>query len=148
MKQLLLGLSLFLAAFASTAQEYDAALAKELGADELGMKSYVLVILKTGPVVVSNKVQRDSIFSGHMKNIGRMSDAGWLVSAGPIGKNDKQYRGIYIFDVRSVEEAEKLVVTDPAVASGVLAAEYYPWYASAALPVHKKYHKKIQKRGL
>lgn len=148
MKQLLLGLSLFLAAFASTAQEYDAALAKELGADELGMKSYVLVILKTGPVVVSNKVQRDSIFSGHMKNIGRMSDAGWLVSAGPIGKNDKQYRGIYIFDVRSVEEAEKLVFTDPAVASGVLAAEYYPWYASAALPVHKKYHKKIQKRGL
>lgn len=133
---------------ALNAQQYDQALATELGADELGMKSYVMVILKTGPVVVNEKQQRDSIFAGHMQNIGRMSEAGWLVSAGPIGKNDKQYRGIYIFDVRTVEEAEKLVITDPAVESGLLAAEYYPWYASAALPIHKKYHKKIQKRGL
>jgi uncharacterized protein YciI len=148
MKYFILALSIFLATISMMAQEYDQALAQELGADELGMKSYVLVILKTGPAVVSNKEQRDSIFAGHMKNIGRLSEDGWLVSAGPIGKNDKHYRGIYIFDVRTVDEAEKLVVTDPAVASGILAAEYFSWYASAALPVHKKYHKKIQKRGL
>lgn len=148
MKQTFLSLILLLLTLASNAQQYDQALATELGADERGMKSYVLVILKTGPVVVNDKQQRDSIFAGHMQNIGRMSEAGWLVSAGPIGKNDKQYRGIYIFDVRTIEEAEKLVVTDPAVKSGVLAAEYYPWYASAALPIHKKYHKKIQKKGL
>lgn len=148
MKQSFLSLTLLLLTLALHAQQYDQALATGLGADELGMKSYVLVILKTGPVVVNDKQQRDSIFAGHMQNIGRMSEAGWLVSAGPIGKNDKQYRGIYIFDVRTIEEAEKLVVTDPAVKSGVLAAEYYPWYASAALPLHKKYHKKIQKKGL
>ena len=148
MKQTLFSLIFLVIVLALNAQQYDQALATELGADERGMKSYVLVILKTGPVVVNDKQQRDSIFAGHMQNIGRMSEAGWLVSAGPIGKNDKQYRGIYIFDVRTIEEAEKLVVTDPAVKSGVLAAEYYPWYASAALPIHKKYHKKIQKKGL
>lgn len=146
MKQILWVVSIFMVNLSMLSQEYDQALATELGADELGMKSYVLVILKTGPFSVNDKHQRDSIFSGHMQNIGRMSDAGWLVSAGPIGKNDRQYRGIYIFDVRTIEEAEKLVITDPAVSSGVLAAEYYPWYASAALPVHKKYHHKIQKK--
>lgn len=141
-------ISLLLVINGLKSQEYDQALATELGADERGMKSYVLVILKTGPVSVRDKHQRDSIFSGHMQNIGRMSDAGWLVSAGPIGKNERQYRGIYIFDVRTIEEAEKLVLTDPAVSSGLLAAEYYPWYASAALPVHKKYHQKIQKKKI
>lgn len=148
MKYTFLVLSFLLASTVMFAQDYDPALAEELGADERGMKWYVLVILKTGPTEVNEKQQLDSIFAGHMQNIGRMSEAGWLVSAGPIGKNERRYRGIYIFDVRTIAEAEKLVVTDPAVAAGVLAAEYYPWYASAALPIHKKYHKKIQKKGL
>lgn len=144
----LLAAGILLLSLNVSGQKFDKRLATELGADERGMKSYVLVILKTGPVVVSEKQKLDSIFAGHMQNIGRMSDAGWLVSAGPIGKNERQYRGIYIFDVRTIEEAEKLVITDPAVSSGVLVAEYYSWYASAALPIHKKYHKKIQKKGL
>ena len=148
MKQIFILVTVLITVFQSYAQEYDEALAKELGADERGMKSYVFVILKTGPIEIKDKPKLDSIFTGHMKNIGRMSDAGWLVSAGPIGKNERKYRGIYIFDVRTIEEAEKLVNTDPAVSSGVLAAEYYPWYASAALPVHKKYHQKIQKKSI
>lgn len=129
------------------AQKLDKRLAKKLGADEYGMKSYVLVILKTGETTISDKQQRDSIFAGHMKNIGRMADAGLLVSAGPIAKNERQYRGIYIFDVKTIAEAETLVSTDPAVTSGLLAAEYFSWYASAALPLHNKYHKKIQKKS-
>lgn len=129
------------------AQKLDKRLAKKLGADEYGMKSYVLVILKTGKTTISDKQQRDSIFAGHMKNIGRMADAGLLVSAGPIAKNERQYRGIYIFDVKTIAEAETLVSTDPAVTSGLLAAEYFSWYASAALPLHNKYHKKIQKKS-
>ena len=129
------------------AQKFDKRLAKKLGADEYGMKSYILVILKTGETTISDKQQRDSIFAGHMKNIGRMADAGLLVSAGPIAKNEQQYRGIYIFDAKTIAEAEILVSTDPAVISGLLAAEYFSWYASAALPLHNKYHKKIQKKS-
>ncbi|MBN2766585.1 MAG: hypothetical protein JXR27_09460 [Paludibacteraceae bacterium] len=129
------------------AQKFDKRLAKKFGADEYGMKSYVLVILKTGETTISDKQQRDSIFAGHMQNIGRMADAGLLVSAGPIAKNERQYRGIYIFDVKTIAEAETLVSTDPAVTSGLLAAEYFSWYASAALPLHNKYHRRIQKKG-
>lgn len=147
MKQSIIILLMTIVTIGCFAQKFDKRLAKKLGADEYGMKSYVLVILKTGETTISDKQQRDSIFAGHMQNIGRMADAGLLVSAGPIAKNERQYRGIYIFDVKTIAEAETLVSTDPAVTSGLLAAEYFSWYASAALPLHNKYHKKIQKKS-
>ena len=40
--------------------KYDAALAKELGADDLGMRSYVFCVLKTGPA----KIARTEVASG------------------------------------------------------------------------------------
>ena len=55
---------------------YDAALAQSLGADERGMKRYVLVILKSGPHADLLEPQRTSIFSGHMANIRRLANAG------------------------------------------------------------------------
>jgi len=42
---------------ATATPTYDAALAKRLGADERGMRSYVLVILKTGPTPVPEEVE-------------------------------------------------------------------------------------------
>ena len=50
MKKIVLMSALILAACISgLSQSYDADLAKKLGADERGMKMYVLCILKTGP---------------------------------------------------------------------------------------------------
>jgi uncharacterized protein YciI len=129
-----------------TAPAYDAELAKKLGADDIGMKTYVLCILKTGP---SNaEVQGDArkeIFAGHFANIGRLAEEGKLVVAGPFGKNDRTYRGLYIFNVATVEEAEKLVVLDPAVKAGVFTYELTPWYGSAAMMIVPETHKRIEK---
>lgn len=97
MKQSIIILLMATVTMGGFAQKFDKRLAKELGADEYGMKSYVLVILKSGETTISEKQQRDSIFAGDMKDIGRMADAGLLISAGPIAKNERQYRGIYIF---------------------------------------------------
>jgi uncharacterized protein YciI len=134
----------------STAQPktpaYDAELAKKLGGNENGMKSYVFVILKTGPKDGDFKgKERDDIFAGHMANIGRLADEGKLAVAGPFGKNDKQYRGLYIFNVATVEEAQKLVETDPAVKSGILIPDMTAWYGSASLMATPEIHKKITK---
>lgn len=126
-------------------KNYDEKLAKELQADDYGMKTYVLVILKTGPEKGFSKAKQDSIFLGHMSNIGKMVEKGKLVVAGPMGKNDKNYRGIFILDVPTIAEAEQLVGTDPAIQSKLLAAELYIWYGSAALKETLKIHSKIEK---
>lgn len=126
---------------------YDSILAKKLGADELGMKKYVFCILKTGPANITDKAKKDSLFAGHMSNIGRMADEGKLAIAGPFMKNDRQYRGIYIFNVSTIEEAEKLTQSDPAIKAGVFVVELTEWYGSAALMATPELHKKIQKKG-
>ena len=125
---------------------FDAELAKKLGGNENGMKNYVFVILKTGPndATVKGK-ERVEIFKGHMANIGKLADAGKLAVAGPFGKNDKGWRGLYVFNVATVEEAQKIVETDPAVKARILTADLTPWYGSASLMATPEIHKKITK---
>ena len=126
--------------------KYDKALADSLGGDEYGMKPYVLVILKTGINKTADKATVDSLFNGHMANINRLVDSGLLVVAGPLQKNEKSYRGIFIFNVKTVEEAKKLLVTDPAVKEKLLDAELFVWYGSAALPLYLKSHELVEKK--
>ena len=81
-------------ALAADASAFDPELAKRLGADERGMRSYVLCILKTGPKDAEIKGdERTKIFEGHFANIGRLADEGKLAVAGPFGKNDKGTEG-------------------------------------------------------
>ena len=68
---------------------YDKRLADSLGSDEYGMKMYSLVILKTGSNNTTDQSLIDSLFNGHMQNIGRLAKEGKLVVAGPLQKNDK-----------------------------------------------------------
>ena len=126
--------------------QYDAELAKKLGADERGMKMYVMCILKTGPKDAEIKGKdRDEIFAGNFANIGRLADEGKLAVAGPFGKNDRAYRGLYVFNVPTIEEAEKLVVLDPAVKAGIFVPELTLWYGSASLMTTPEIHKKLEK---
>ena len=126
--------------------KFDADLAKKLGADERGMKMYVLCILKTGPKdgTIKGK-ERDTIFAGHFANISSLADAGKLAVAGPFEKNEKNYRGLYIFNVPTLEEAEKLVQLDPAVKAGVFVPDLTLWYGSAAMMTIPETHKKLAK---
>lgn len=127
---------------------YDSTLAKQLRADDYGMKYYVLVILKTGTNDIQDKELRDSLFAGHFANMSTMADAGKLIVAGPIAKNDRTYRGIFILDVSTFEEALALLQNDPTVMEKVLEPELYSWYGSAALPVYLDTHDKIQKYSM
>ncbi len=124
---------------------FNQALADSLGADEYGMKSYVLVILKTGKTKLNDKAKTDSLFAGHMSNMGRMVADGKLTVAGPMQKNSNNYRGIFIMNVKTMEEAQKLLETDPAIKAGLLEPELYGWYGSAALPLYLKHHDEVQK---
>lgn len=115
--------------------KYNGDLAHRLGADDYGMKNYIFVILKTGPNTTTDQEFISESFRGHLANINRLAEQGKLIVAGPLGKNDKQYRGIFILDkIANVEDAVKLLQTDPAIKKGLLEADIFPWYGSAALP--------------
>ena len=123
---------------------YDAALAKKVGADKMGMRSYVLAILKTGPKDGDIKgKEREELFKGHFANINRLAAEGKLSVAGPFGKNDKTFRGLYVFNVATVDEASALVATDPVVKAGIMIFDLLPWYGSAALMEVNRIHNTI-----
>nr|WP_294926493.1 YciI family protein [uncultured Flavobacterium sp.] len=128
-----------------TEAKYDEKLAKSLNADEYGMKKYVFCLLKTGTNTTASKEETKKLFEGHMENINKLATEGKLVVAGPFMKNDRNYRGIYIFNVATIEEAKALVATDPAIKANLLEAELTPWYATAALQETLKIHEKITK---
>ncbi len=127
--------------------QYDAELAKRLGGDERGMKMYVLCILKTGPKDGDFKgKEREDIFAGHMSNIGKLAEEKKLAVAGPfVSPNEKGYRGLYIFNVTTLEEAKTIVETDPTVKAGILIPDMSLWYGSASLMATPDIHKTIVK---
>lgn len=128
-----------------TESSYDSAYAQKLGADDYGMKTYVIAFLRSGNVSSENKEESQRLQMEHLKNIIRLAEEGVLVLAGPFMSSDQDIRGIYVFDVKTVEEARTLTETDPAIQAGVLEMELIPWYGSAALMELNNIHKKIQK---
>lgn len=118
-------------------------LAKRLGADNYGMRQYVLVILKTGPQRMPDGDQRKAMFAGHFANMGRLAEEGKLALAGPFGQNGDGWRGLFVMATGSVEEARSWTETDPVIVNGEMVAEYVPWYGSAALMQVGEIHKQI-----
>jgi len=123
---------------------YNKSLAEEMGADDYGMRKYVVAFLKAGPNRSDNKAEATKLQAAHMANIKRLAKEGKLAIAGPFLDNG-ELRGIYIFNVETIEEAKKLTETDPAIKAGTLVMELHPWYGSAALGLVNKYHDKISK---
>ena len=126
---------------------YDPALAKAIGADERGMRSYVLVVLKTGPNRVPAGPERDEMFKGHFANMKRLSVEGKLVLAGPFDGVDG-WRGLFIFASNDIEETRQLVSTDPVVAKGEMVGEFHKYYGTAALMLVRDLYEKVAQKPM
>lgn len=124
---------------------YDKALADSLKADDYGMKTYIFVILKTGTAKIDDKKERSKLFRGHLDNISRLTKEGKIIVAGPFMENEKTYRGLFIFDVKTIDEVRELLKTDPTIKSGIFETEIFEWYGSAALSEYLKTADKIWK---
>ena len=124
--------------------QQDPELAQRLGADAFGMRSYVLVVLKTGPRPMPPGKERDEMFKGHFANIQRLAEAGKLIVAGPTDGADG-WRGIFVLAVPAIDEAKALVATDPVIARGEMVAEYHKLYSTAGLMAIPDLHKKLVK---
>lgn len=131
----------------ATKPVYDAVLAKKLGADDYGMKKYVMAFLKEGSTQLKDSAANMQLQMAHLKNIGRLAAEGKLVVAGPFLDN-QPLRGIFIFNVETVDEAQKLTETDPAIKAGTLVMELHPFYCSAALMQVVPIHNTLQKKSM
>ena len=122
----LLASSLFI--FSISAYSQKDSLAKK---PEEKIKQFWLVILKTGPKdkEITDTAERNKIFAGHFDNMNRLHSEGILKAAGPFGKNDFTWRGLFILDCKTKEEAEAYVKTDPSVVAGVFVFDIVPWYS-------------------
>lgn len=134
-----------LSVYSQNNSNFDEKLAKELGADDYGMKTYVFCILKTGKNTTVSDIEKQKLFEGHMQNINKLASEKKLVVAGPFMKNERNYRGIFIFNCSTIEEAQELVNSDPAVKENLLEAELTPFYCSAALMKTNEIHNTISK---
>jgi uncharacterized protein YciI len=120
---------LFLASCAAAAEE------PNVGPGGYEMTTYYVGFLYRGAkwtpeeTAETRKLQEE-----HMANIQKMAAAGKLVIAGPFVDNG-DLRGLYVFRVRSAEEAKSLVESDPAVRAGRLRFELHPWYAARNITV-------------
>lgn len=130
---------------ASARASYDAALAQRTGADAMGMRRYVLVVLKTGPKRVPDGEARKAMFAGHFANMERLSKAGKLVLAGPFSEDPQGWRGLFVLAVDDVEEARRLVATDPVIVNGEMVGEFHRWYGSAATMLVPELHEKLSR---
>ena len=126
---------------------YDSVLAKQLGADVYGMKQYVMAFLTAGDNHSMDSATSANLQKAHLNNIIRLANEGKLIVAGPF-LDDQPVRGIFIFNVQSIDEAKALTATDPAIKAGVLKMELRPWYGSAALIETMRLHKSIEKRSV
>jgi uncharacterized protein YciI len=122
---------------------YDAQLALRTGADQRGMRQYVLVILKSSATPVAAGPERDAMFQGHFANMERLAAQGKLVLAGPLDNVDG-WRGLFVFAVSDIDEARQLVATDPVVARGEMVPEFHRYYGTAALVLVNDLHQRLK----
>jgi uncharacterized protein YciI len=106
------------------------------------MKRYVMAFLKAGPNRDQDSTAAVQIQQAHLANIRRLAQRGDLIIAGPF-LDDGPIRGIYVFNVASVEKARELTASDPAIQAGRLVMELHPWYGSAALQKTNDIHARI-----
>jgi len=70
--------------------------------------------------------QVQELQKAHLANINRLAETRKLILAGPFG-DDGDLRGIFVFRVASLEEAQALCDTDPMIKIGRLVVELHPW---------------------
>jgi len=101
------------------------------------MTTYYVGFLHRGPKWTPEQTPEvEKLQQAHMDNIRRLGESGKLILAGPFS-DDGELRGMFIFQVSSLEEARDLCETDPAVKAGRLRVELHPWFAPRGIRVER-----------
>ncbi len=98
---------------------------------KMAMEPLIFGILVRGPAAkasppVHTMEQRQEFQKGHLAYMGELHKQGKLVMAGPF-MEDGDWRGVVVYRVASVADAQALAANDPAVKAGRLAIEARSW---------------------
>ncbi len=100
---------------------------------QYAMTTYYVGFLTRGPKWTPEVTEETKkLQEAHLANISRLAGLGKLVLAGPF-MDGGSLRGMFVFQVGSMEEAKALCDTDPAVQAGRLAVELHPWYSAKGI---------------
>jgi uncharacterized protein YciI len=101
----------------------------------LKLSPVYLAFLKKGP----NRKEGDGdnpevkeLQKAHLANINRLAETKKLVAAGPFG-DDGALRGLFVFRVGSLKEAQDLCASDPMIKIGRLLVELHLWNVPAGV---------------
>lgn len=95
----------------------------------LKMNTVYLGFLKKGPNRKEgdgNNPEIQELQKAHLANINRLAETKKLIAAGPFGDNG-ELRGLFVFRVGSLKEAQELAATDPMIKIDRLRLELHPW---------------------
>lgn len=98
-------------------------------------RDYVFAMLILDQPDELSEDELKTAMTGHFSNMKVLAEQEKLLVAGPFGTPgiSENHRGVYIFNTKSVQEAEKLVKTDPAVQAGVFRPELYLYTSETPL---------------
>lgn len=98
-------------------------------------KTYYFGMIRAGSERSQSNEEAAEVQKAHLANIRRLADEGLMALAGPFwnADNTNDIRGIFVYDVDSIEHADMLVDTDPAVQKNLLAVDVYPWLGSETM---------------
>ena len=102
--------------------------------DTVIMQQYFIAFLKRGPERSQDKKVTDSLQALHLGHLGKMYELGYADISGPFG-DDGDIRGITIYNVPTLQMADSLANSDPAVKAGRLVIEVHPWWAAKGYPL-------------
>jgi uncharacterized protein YciI len=106
-----------------------------VGPGDFEMTTYYVGFLYRGPRWTPETTpETEALQEAHMANIRKMAGEGKLLIAGPF-LDGGDLRGIYVFRVATMAEAQALAATDPAVKAGRLRLEFHPWFAAKNITI-------------
>lgn len=122
---------------------YDSTLAAMYGADEYGKKTFVLGYLKRGNPKDLPTSDREHMEYLHYKNVQRLIEQKKIVLSGKFTQPGDML-GLYMYDV-DMEEAQRLVNSDPAIQADVFDIDLMEWYGPASIAGVHEIHPTIAK---
>jgi uncharacterized protein YciI len=102
--------------------------------DTIIMQQYFIAFLKRGPNREQNEEEANKLQEAHLAHLGKMYELGYADISGPFG-DDGDIRGITIYNVPTLQMADSLANSDPAVKAGRLVIEVHPWWAAKGFPL-------------